>query len=190
MVELIIALVVVSMIASGVYVFMYLSKEANKHIDELIESLVNNEDKVLLRQLYSNQQPKNFMIAWILNFFGPWASYIYLGNWSLAVLSFITVYGLGLWWVAGWFILPFQCVNSNKRKADKAYTELRLARPDALRRNGGPTTVVNVLSPSAPPPGYALQSSPAQPGWHTDPDNPDQLRYFDGTNWTDNVASQ
>jgi len=31
-------------------------------------------------------------------------------------------------------------------------------------------------------------ASPAAPNWYTDPEHPDQLRYWDGTQWTEHRA--
>lgn len=33
------------------------------------------------------------------------------------------------------------------------------------------------------------EAGDAQPGWYPDPDDPSELRYFDGTAWTDHLAS-
>lgn len=36
--------------------------------------------------------------------------------------------------------------------------------------------------------GVAMDAPQAPPGWHTDPQNPSQLRYWDGQSWTEHTA--
>lgn len=83
--------------------------------------------------MYLTKHPKSVVGAWILtSIFGPTISYRYQGEWVKALLTVITVEGLMIWWVISIFSMPIEVMRHNKRLADEAMVELRLARPGVV----------------------------------------------------------
>jgi hypothetical protein len=138
--SLFLVLLVLAWIGGSIWFFTGPAKVANRYVDELAESITRRDDVVLFRQLYRNKQPRNVVLAWALTaFLTPTVSYIYSRQSVRALLSLITLQGLGIWWLVSIFSMPFEIMNINKRMADEAYAQLRLARPELF---GGAGTLV------------------------------------------------
>jgi hypothetical protein len=56
-------------------------------------------------------------IAYLCHFFG--VSYAYQGKWGKQLLSWLTFYGFGIWWLVNLFRLPFSIKANNQRKAKR-----------------------------------------------------------------------
>lgn len=67
------------------------------------------------RLALTNRKPS---VVYILTFIGtPWLGYAYLGRPGLALLSFFTLGGLGIWWVVSLFTLPYAALAHNEQCA-------------------------------------------------------------------------
>jgi hypothetical protein len=124
-----------AIVAGAVWFFVGPAKHADDYVNTLKAQLGNLEDQVLFQQMYMVKGPKNVFVAWLLAaILSPTISYAYRAKWGLAALAFVTLQGFGLWWIASIFSTPLEVMAQNKRLAEQAFTELRVARPDALRR--------------------------------------------------------
>jgi hypothetical protein len=130
-IKVFVILLLLAWVAGGIWFFTGPAKAANRYVDELTASITRRDDAVLFRQLYRNKQPRNVVLAWVLTaFLSPTIAYIYGRQWVKMLLSFFTLQGAGVWWLVSIFSMPFEIMNLNKRLADQAYAELRLARPE------------------------------------------------------------
>lgn len=137
-------LLLLAWVGGGIWFFLGPAKAAQRYVDELAGSITRRDDVVLFRQLYTNKQPRNVVLAWVLTaFLTPSISYIYSRQWVKCLLSAVTMEGLGIWWLVSIFSMPFEVMRVNKRLADAAYAELRLARPELFGGSGS-------LSPTTP----------------------------------------
>lgn len=137
MAKVIIVLVIVVWVAAAIAFFLGPARAADRHADDLAASITRRDDVVLFRQLYRNKQPRSTLIAWVLTYFlTPTVSYIYSRQWVRSLLAFVTLQGFGIWWLVSIFSMPFEVMNINKRLADEAYAELRLARPEMYSGGG------------------------------------------------------
>jgi hypothetical protein len=99
------------------------------------------------------------IVAWLLTaFLSPTISYAYRNKWGLAALAFVTFQGFGVWWLISIFTTPFEVMNQNKGLAEAAFTELKLARPQAMYQSQPtpvqpilPTSTTTALAPSEDP---------------------------------------
>ncbi len=124
-------LLVLAWVGGAIWFFSGPAKAADSYVNQLAGSITRRDDAVLFRQLYRNKQPRNVVLAWVLTaFFSPTVSYIYSRQWVRGLLSVATLWGFGIWWLVSIFSMPFEVMNINKRLADEAYAELRLARPE------------------------------------------------------------
>jgi hypothetical protein len=124
----------VAIIAGAVWFFVGPAKHANDYVGTLKSQIGNLDDQVLFLQLYQVKRPKNVFIAWLLaTLLSPTISYAYRGKWGLAALSFVTFQGFLVWWFVSIFSTPLEVMAQNKHLAEQAFTELRVARPNALR---------------------------------------------------------
>ncbi|MDH2909052.1 MAG: TM2 domain-containing protein [Candidatus Eremiobacteraeota bacterium] len=124
-------------IIGGIWFFRGPARRAEEYVNTLCAQFPNEADRQLFMQMYRNKGPKNVVIAWLLSaFLSPTVSYIYQGKWSLAIISFITLQGFFIWWIIALFTMPSEVLNLNKKLADMAYTELRVARPNAFVATG------------------------------------------------------
>jgi hypothetical protein len=122
-------------IAGAVWFFVGPAKHADDYVKMLKSQLGNVEDQVLFQQMYQVKGPKNVIIAWLLTtLLSPTISYAYRGKWGLSALAFVTLQGFGVWWLVAIFTTPLEVMAQNKRFAEEAFTELKLARPNALRQ--------------------------------------------------------
>jgi hypothetical protein len=53
---------------------------------------------------------------------------VYQGKWGLAVISFVTLQGLFIWYFVAIFTMPFEVVSANKKLADEAFQQVSLSR--------------------------------------------------------------
>jgi hypothetical protein len=137
MVKAFFIVLVLAWLVGAVWFFMGPAKAANKYVESLSASITRRDDMVLFQQLYKNKGPRNVVLAWLLTtIFTPSISYIYSRQWVRCLLSFFTLQGFGIWWIVSIFSMPFEVMNINKRLADQAYAELRLARPEMLPGSG------------------------------------------------------
>ncbi len=133
MVKFIVIVFVIAWILGAVWFFRGPAKAANRYIDNMCASLSNADDGALLKQLYVNKHPKNVLAAWLLtSIFSPTISYLYQGEFPKALVAFITLEGLGIWWLVSIFSMPAEVMRHNKRLADQAMADLRLARPGVV----------------------------------------------------------
>lgn len=51
-------------------------------------------------------------------FLSPAIAYVYLGRYGLALLSFVTFGGLGVWWLVSLFTLPYAALRQNEAWAE------------------------------------------------------------------------
>lgn len=109
------------------------AKHAEDHVNTLAGQIADPNDRVLFLQMYHSKSPKSVVLAWVLTaFLSPTISYLYQSKWGLAAIAFFTFQGLGVWWIVSIFSMPSEVMGSNKKLADQAFNELRLARPNAL----------------------------------------------------------
>ncbi len=132
------------------------AKHAEDHLNALAGQITDPNDRVLFLQMYNSKSPKSVVLAWVLTaILSPTISYLYQGKWGLAAIAFFTLQGLGIWWIVSIFSMPSEVMGSNKRLADQAFNELRLARPNALfvaaTANGPIATSIASYSPTELP---------------------------------------
>ena len=132
-----VVLLLLAWVGGAIWFFSGPAKAADSYVNQLAESITRRDDAVLFRQLYRNKQPRNVVLAWSLTaFLSPSVSYIYSRQWVRCLLSAVTLWGFGIWWLASIFTMPFEVMNINKRLADEAYAELRLSRPELFAGAG------------------------------------------------------
>ncbi|HUH34309.1 MAG TPA: TM2 domain-containing protein [Moheibacter sp.] len=71
---------------------------------------------------YLKSQYKSTGMAYLLWFFLG-VHYGYLGKWGLQILYWVTLAGLGIWWIVDLFTIPDK-VNSYNLKISKKITEI------------------------------------------------------------------
>ncbi len=124
---------IVLLVIGATWFFKGPAKRAEEYVNALSAQFPNEADRQLFMQMYQNKGPKNVVVAWLLTaILSPTISYVYQGKWSLAVISLLTLEGFGLWWIISLFTMPSEVMNHNKKLADLAYADLRLARPNAF----------------------------------------------------------
>lgn len=132
-----VVLLVLAWIGGAIWFFMGPARAADRYVNELAASVTRRDDALLFRQLYRNKQPRNVVVAWVLtSFLSPTISYVYTRQWVRCLLSVLTLEGFGIWWLISIFSMPFEVMNINKRLADAAYADLRLARPELFSGAG------------------------------------------------------
>jgi hypothetical protein len=120
-------------VAGTVWFFVGPAKHADDYVKMLQSQIGNVDDRVLFMQMYQVKHPKNVIVAWVLTtFLSPTIAYAYRNKWGFAALAFFTFQGFGVWWLVSIFTTPFEVMNQNKQFAEAAFTELKLARPNAL----------------------------------------------------------
>lgn len=137
LITIFIILLVIAWVGGAIWFFTGPAKSADRYVNELSASITRRDDAVLFRQLYRNKQPRSVVVAWVLTaVLSPTVSYIYSRQWVRCLLALVTLQGLGIWWLVSIFSMPFEVMKVNKRLADEAYSELRLARPELLGGSG------------------------------------------------------
>lgn len=71
---------------------------------------------------YSNAK-RGVATAYFFHFFG--LAYAYQGKWFKQILSWLTLHGLGIWWLVNWFRLPKVISKENHRKARRIIGKLQ-----------------------------------------------------------------
>jgi len=101
-------------------------------------------------------------------------------NPGAAAVGLVILFGL----VAGIVVLAIANGRARSRLA-RANVELEFLRPENLRLN----QLVASLTGASYHEAYATPSRPSGPdaGWYADPRGRHQLRWWNGTQWTDNV---
>jgi hypothetical protein len=121
-----IAVIIVAVIAF----FRGPARAADNYVNALSLQFQNPADSALFRNIYRTKQPKNVVVAWVLTvFLSPTISYIYQGKWGLALIAFLTLQGLFIWWLVSMFTMPMEVMNSNKKLADEAFNQVMISRP-------------------------------------------------------------
>jgi hypothetical protein len=147
----------VLIIVAAVWFFRGPAQAADRYVNSLGSQFQNPADEMLFRQIYQTKGPRSTTVAWLLTtFLSPTISYLYQAKWALAVISFLTLQGLFLWWLASIFFMPAQVLATNKKLADEAFQQVLLSRgPGALGARGA----------SAPmqPPAAAAETRPVPP---------------------------
>ncbi|MCS6831938.1 MAG: DUF4178 domain-containing protein [Flammeovirgaceae bacterium] len=69
-------------------------------------------------------------VGYLFHFFG--LSYAYQGKWFKQVLSWLTVYGLGIWWLINCIRLPSSIKKENLRKAKRIIHKLKKRRSSKI----------------------------------------------------------
>lgn len=137
-------LIAVGIVISIVAFFRGPATAAERHAQNLSEQLASPADAALFHSIYRSKNPRSTLAAWLLTIFlSPTISYIYQNRWIPAAISFLTIQGLGLWWVISWFTMPSEVAKTNMRLADEAFNQVMLARPGAVN---APT-----VAPAMPP---------------------------------------
>ncbi|MEH0154528.1 DUF4178 domain-containing protein [Limibacter armeniacum] len=72
-----------------------------------------------------SRQEKNLPLAYFLHFM-IMGSYGYQNKWLLQLLFWVTFGGLGVWWLALWFLIPGQIRRTNRKNAYKVIRRLML----------------------------------------------------------------
>lgn len=116
------------LVAAAVWFFRGPAKAAENYANGLAMSFQNPQQAALFRQIYATKGPKSTTVAWLLSvFLSPSISYVYQGKWALAVISFVTLQGLFVWYVVAIFTMPFEVVAANKKLADEAFQQVSLS---------------------------------------------------------------
>jgi len=146
-------------VAGTVWFFVGTAKHADDYVKMLQAQIGNIDDRVLFMQMYQVKHPKNVIVAWLLTtFLSPTIAYAYRNKWGLAALAFVTLQGFGIWWLVSIFTTPFEVMNQNKQFAEAAFTELKLARPNALH-HPQPVAAQTIL-PAMPTAALELREEP------------------------------
>ena len=157
----------VLIIVAAVWFFRGPAQAADRYVNSLAAQLQSPADEVLFRQIYQTKGPRSTTVAWLLTtFLSPTISYLYQAKWALAVISFLTLQGLFLWWLASIFFMPYQVLATNKKLADEAFQQVLLSRgPGALgaRAATAPMQAPTVAAETRPAP----PASPLELGGET-----------------------
>lgn len=51
--------------------------------------------------------------------------YAYLGKWGLQILCWLTLWGLGIWWLVDWIRLPFAVESRNREIAIELLNQVK-----------------------------------------------------------------
>jgi hypothetical protein len=82
--------------------------------------LLSLEKKTNLAESYKKKKKTDFIILfWVFSF-----HYAYVGKWAMFLLFFLTLGGLGLWWVIDFFRLDTILLRYNKEIAKKLFDKL------------------------------------------------------------------
>jgi hypothetical protein len=145
-------------VAAAVWFFRGPATASEKYVDGLALTLQNPNDAALFRQIYQTKGPKSTTLAWLLSLFlSPTISYVYQGKWALAVISFLTLQGLFIWYFVALFTMPFEVLAGNKKLADEAFQQVSL-------RGYGPGQGQQIIihqQAYLPHPGYAPAPAPS-----------------------------
>lgn len=84
--------------------------------DAYLNSLFPNaETKSVFHSMYATRK-KSVAVTYVLSvLLGPSIGYAYLGEWGIALISLLTLQGLGIWWVLGIFTAWSWAIQHNKR---------------------------------------------------------------------------
>lgn len=122
----IIALLVVAVVA------FFRGPAQHAEDNNLATQFQNPSDRALFLNMYRTKGPKSVVTARVLTLLlSPTISYVYQGKWGLAIISFVTLQGLFVWYLIALFSMPFEVMRSNKRLADEAFNQLMISRPQA-----------------------------------------------------------
>jgi len=101
---------------------------STRRADDLVyESMLglDRESGVTFYELYRGRRPKNVTFAWLLSVVtGPFGAFAYMQNWPMCALAFVTLNGLGAWWIESWFSVPALVMIENRASARWALDQL------------------------------------------------------------------
>ncbi len=102
-------------------------KNLEDHLNAITAKL-NLNDKEIFLSLYRSKRPKAIEAASFLCLLTPTASYIYQERYGLAILSFLTLEGFGLWWAHSLLFMDGEVSRINIGLADSVYAQIALMR--------------------------------------------------------------
>ena len=120
-------------ILAAVWFFRGPATAADRYVDSLAAQFQNPADAALFRNVYRTKGPKSTTVAWLLTvLLSPTISYVYQGKWALAIISFVTLQGLLIWYFVAIFTMPLEVLAANRKLADEAFNQVMIGRPQAV----------------------------------------------------------
>jgi TM2 domain-containing membrane protein YozV len=135
------------------------------------------------------RKKKKKSIGWLLWFFFGF-HYLYVGKVGLQFAYWFTLGGVWVWTIFDFFRMPSIIRAANDQMAREALQTLHIGAAFG-RQSGAPQAMAGYQSQPAqfgnPPSQAALPSSAGS--WAPDPYGRFEMRYYDGSQWTDHVSS-